>query len=153
VAGYSPRSLPDKLGVKAGARVVLLNAPEGFETVLGSLPDGVKIARRLAAGADLVVAFFLRRADLARAWSRMTTAAGPTAVVWVAWPKRASGVPTDLTDNAVREVVLPTGWVDTKVCAIDDTWSGLKCVLRVELRPAPAARRPSRGSAGAAGRL
>ncbi len=84
---------------------------------------------------------------------RLTAATIPTAMVWVAWPKRASGVSTDLSDGAIREVVLPTGWVDTKVCAIDDTWSGLKCVLRVELRPAPAVRRPSRGSAGAASRL
>jgi hypothetical protein len=153
VAGYSPRSLSDKLGIKPGFRLVLLNAPEGFDGVLAPLPERVKISRRLSAGADLVVAFFVRRADLARTWSRVTTAAGPTAMVWVAWPKRASGVSTDLSDGAIREVVLPTGWVDTKVCAIDDTWSGLKCVLRVELRPASAARRPSRGSAGAASRL
>jgi hypothetical protein len=150
VAGYSPRSLPDKLGIKPGARLVLLNAPQDFDGVLAPLPAGVKTSRRMSGGADLVVAFFVRRADLARTWSRVTTAAGPTAAVWVAWPKRASGVSTDLSDGAIREVVLPTGWVDTKVCAIDDTWSGLKCVLRVELRPATAGRRPSRGSGGGA---
>jgi hypothetical protein len=153
VAGYSPRALPDKLGIKPAARVVLLNGPEGFEDALAPLPEGVRISRRLSPGADLVVAFFRRRAELARTWARVTAATSPTGAVWVAWPKRASGVPTDLTDNVIREVVLPTGWVDTKVCAIDDTWSGLKCVLRVALRPAPAGRRPSRGSSGTASRL
>jgi len=153
VAGYSPRGLPGKLGVKPGFRLVLLNAPEAFEATLAPVPDGVRISRRLSPGTDLVVAFFARRTDLARTWPRVTAAAGPTGGVWVAWPKRASGVPSDLSDNVIREVVLPTGWVDTKVCAIDDTWSGLKCVLRVELRPAPAARRPSRGTSGGAGRL
>jgi len=75
------------------------------------------------------------RAELARKWVPLTRAVGPTGAVWVAWPKKASGVPTDMTEHAVRDVVLPTGWVDTKVCAIDDTWSGLKCVLRLERRP------------------
>jgi len=153
VAGYSPRALPDKLGVKPGARVVLLHAPGGFEQVLAPLPEGVRMSRRLSPGADLVVAFFVRRADLARSWSRVSEAAAPTGGVWVAWPKQASGVPSDLTDGVIREVVLPTGWVDVKVCAIDDTWSGLKCVLRVELRPVATRRRPSRESPGTAGRL
>ena len=85
---------------------------------------------------DLVLAFFTRRADVARRWPALTAAVGPEGVVWVAWPKRSSGVATDLTEDAFREDLLPTGWVDVKVCAIDETWSGLKMVLRKELRPA-----------------
>jgi len=103
--------------------------------VLGG-PDGlIEGGRRLGAGTELAVAFFTRRGDLERRWPQLTPKMTPSGAIWVAWPKRASGLPSDITDNVVREVVLPTGWVDTKVCAIDDTWSGLKCVLRVELRP------------------
>ena len=83
-----------------------------------------------------MLAFFTRRADVARRWPALTAAAGPEGAVWVAWPKRSSGVATDLTEDAFREDLLPTGWVDVKVCAIDETWSGLKMVLRKELRPA-----------------
>jgi hypothetical protein len=79
--------------------------------------------------------FSTSRAELARKWDRLTRAVGPTGMVWVAWPKKASGVQTDMTEHVVREIVLPTGWVDVKVCAIDDTWTGFKCVLRVALRP------------------
>ncbi|HEY2428765.1 MAG TPA: DUF3052 domain-containing protein [Acidimicrobiales bacterium] len=127
--GYSGRALPDKLGVKPGMTVVLAGAPAGFALT------GVPTRRRLGGSADLVLAFFTERRALERRWPALTAAAGPAGAVWVAWPKRASGVPTDLTDNVIREVVLPTGWVDTKVCAVDETWSGLKCVLRVALRP------------------
>jgi hypothetical protein len=134
-AGYSHRALVDKLGVKPRARVVLVGAPEGFESALEPLPEGATVRRRLSRGTDVAVMFSTSRAELARRWVRLTAAVGPTGAVWVAWPKKASGVPTDMTDGAVRDVVLPTGWVDVKVAAIDDTWSGLKCVLRVERRP------------------
>jgi hypothetical protein len=135
VAGYSNRSLPEKLGVKADARVALVNAPQGFESLLGPLPDGARVGRRVTRGADLAVMFTTSRAELTRRWVALTTSVGPHGAVWVAWPKRASGVATDVTEDVVREVVLPTGWVDTKVCAIDDTWSGLRCVMRKALRP------------------
>lgn len=125
MAGYSGRALPDKLGIKPGMRIAVLGGPEG-------LIDG---ARRLAPGTDLAVAFFVQRRDLERRWPQLTPKMTPAGAIWVAWPKNASGVPTDMTEHVVRDIVLPTGWVDTKVCAIDDTWSGLKCVLRVELRP------------------
>jgi hypothetical protein len=134
MAGYSHRSLGEKLGIKAGARVALVGAPAGFEDVLAPLPSGVRVARRLSAGTDVAVVFVMARAELARRWAGLTSAVGQTGAVWVAWPKKASGVPTDMTDHAVREVVLPTGWVDVKICAIDDTWSGIRCVLRRELR-------------------
>jgi hypothetical protein len=139
VAGYSPRALVDKLGIKAGARVALVGAPEGFEAALSPLPDGTRLARRLRKGADVAVMFTTSSAELAKRWGALSAAVGPSGAVWVAWPKRASGVATDMTENVVRDVVLPTGWVDTKVCAIDDTWSGLRCVLRRALRPAPGA--------------
>ncbi len=126
-AGYSGRSLPDKLGVKPGMRLTLIGAPAGFD-------PGAPTTRRLGQGAELALLFALRRADLVRRWPSATARMAPAGAIWVAWPKRASGVPTDMTEHVVREVVLPTGWVDVKVAAIDETWSGLKCVLRVALR-------------------
>jgi len=134
VAGYSERSLADKLGIRAGARVALVGAPAGFEAALAPLPDGARTARRATRGADVAIVFTRARSELARRWGALTDAVGPTGAVWVAWPKKASGIPTDMTDHAVRDVVLPTGWVDVKVCAIDDTWSGLRCVLRKDRR-------------------
>ncbi len=134
-AGYSGRALVDKLGVKPGARVALVGAPAGFEHALEPLPPGAVVRRRVSGATDMAVMFATSRAELAKTWAALTRAVGPTGAVWVAWPKKASGVPTDMTEHAVRDVVLPTGWVDTKVCAIDGTWSGLKCVLRLERRP------------------
>ena len=133
--GYSSRTLVEKLGVKAGTRVALVGAPDGFEAALEPLPDGARTVRRLSKGVEMAVMFSTSRAELARRWPDLTAAVGPNGGVWVAWPKRASGVPTDMTEDVVREVVLPTGWVDIKVIAVDDTWSGLRCALRRELRP------------------
>ena len=115
-------------------RVAILGAPEDFAATLGPLPDGVRVARRLGPGQDLVILFVTARAQLARRVGALRRAIAPAGMVWVAWPKRASGVPTDVTEDVVREVVLPTGLVDVKVCAIDATWSGLKLVIRRELR-------------------
>jgi hypothetical protein len=84
---------------------------------------------------DMVVFFTTSRADLERQWARLTAALTPAGMLWVAWPKKASGVVTDMTEQAVRDVALPRGWVDTKVCAVDEVWSGLRCVLRIERRP------------------
>lgn len=136
MAGYSGRALVDKLGVKPGTRLALIGAPDGFD--LGPLPAGVRVLRRCQAPLDTAVVFVTARADLERRWSALTAALAPAGALWVAWPKktavRAQGIVTDMTEHTVREVALPTGWVDTKVCAIDDTWSGLKCVLRVGSR-------------------
>jgi hypothetical protein len=134
VAGYSGTPLAKKLGIGAGMVIVAPDAPDHFAALLDPLPDGVTWKGRVQAPVDVVVAFFRRRADVTRRWPALTAAAGPQGVVWVAWPKKSSGVPTDLTEDGFRDVVLPTGWVDTKVCAIDETWSGLKFVLRKELR-------------------
>ncbi len=136
-AGYSSAPLPRKLGIRAGQRVLLDSAPTGFETdTLGELPDGVVLHRRAGRTAyDVVVAFrgdvATYRRNLLRDIARTTTAGR----LWVAWPKKASGVVTDLSDNIVRTEGLAAGVVDTKVCAIDETWSGLLFVRRLADRP------------------
>jgi hypothetical protein len=135
-AGYSGTPLAKKLGIKDGHRVGIVEAPADFERTLGALPDDVMLVRGLGRGAalDVIVRFVSSRAELARAFpvavARLTTNGG----LWIAWPKRASGVATDMTEDAVRDVALPAGLVDNKVCAIDATWSGLRCVWRVENR-------------------
>jgi hypothetical protein len=134
MAGYSGTPLAKKLGVKEDATLVAVGAPDGFRALLEPMPVGVRWKARLTPPVDLVIAFFTRRADVTRSWPRLTKAVGPSGVVWVAWPKRSSGVATDLIEDAFRADLLPTGWVDVKVCAIDETWSGLKFVLRKELR-------------------
>jgi hypothetical protein len=133
-AGYSGTPLPRKLGLKPGTQVAWLGAPLHFGELLGPLPDGVRLKTRAIGPLDLVVLFVTRRAELARRLPALRGAVAPDGAVWAAWPKRASGVPTDVTENTVREVALPLGLVDVKVCAIDDTWSGLKLVIRKELR-------------------
>src|SRR5581483_6693444 len=136
-AGYSGTPLPKKLGIKPGMRVALLHAPEEIEATLGPLPDGVRLQHglRRTQRVDLIVAFVVKRDHLARNLEWLTTTLPPDGPLWVAWPKRGSNLTTDMTESAVREIALPTGWVDVKVCAIDSTWSGLKLVLRRELRP------------------
>jgi hypothetical protein len=136
-AGYSGTSLPKKLGLKPGMCVALLHAPDGIEATLGLLPDGVRLQHRLRRGqvVDLIVAFVTERDHLARNIAWLVSTLPPDGALWVAWPKRASRVATDMTEGAVRDLALPMGWVDVKVCAIDGTWSGLKLVLRKELRP------------------
>jgi hypothetical protein len=133
-AGYSGTPLVRKLGFKPGMRAAFVGAPGDFGATLGELPDGVQVARRLGRGTDLVVVFVTRRAELARRIEALKRAIAPDGMVWVAWPKRASGVETDMTEDVVRDVALPEGLVDVKVCAIDATWSGLKLVIRKELR-------------------
>jgi hypothetical protein len=132
-AGYSGTPLWRKLGVREGDRLALLDAPDDLP--LADLPAGVDLRRRLGGELDVIVVFTTRRADLARRWPALLRALVVDGGLWVAWPKRASGVATDMTEDVVREVALPTGMVDNKVCAIDATWSGLRCVLRRELRP------------------
>jgi hypothetical protein len=132
--GYSGTPLARKLGFKPGFRATYVNPPEGFDALLGELPDGVRVLRRLAVPLDLVVCFVTARAELERRLPALRAALAPAGMLWVAWPKRASGVATDMTEDVVREVALPTGLVDTKVAAIDATWSGLRLVVRRALR-------------------
>jgi hypothetical protein len=133
-AGYSATPLPRKLGLKPGMQVAWPGAPDHFAGLLGPLPDGVRVKTRTVAPLDLVVLFVTQRAQLARRLPVLRKAIAPAGAVWAAWPKRASGVDTDVTEDVVRDVALPLGLVDVKVCAIDDTWSGLRLVIRKELR-------------------
>ena len=137
MAGYSGTPLPKKLGISEGMRVALRGAPDGLDETLGALPAGVVVRRRLRRtdAVDLVVTFVTERAALEADLEWLTGTLPPHGPLWVAWPKKASKVPTDITEDVVREVALPLGWVDVKVCAIDEVWSGLKLVLRKELRP------------------
>jgi hypothetical protein len=131
VAGYSGTPLPKKLGIGEGSRVALIGAPPG---VIDDLPAGVRVKRQARGQADVVVAFFVERAEFARRIGSLSTMIFPAGGLWVAWPKRASGLDTTMNENVVREIALPLGLVDNKVCAIDDTWSGLRVVWRVERR-------------------
>lgn len=143
-AGYSGTPLPRKLGIRPGARVALLGAPPGARGLLDPLPDGVRLLGRIAPDLDVIVLFALRRAEVVRRLAAARRALRPDGGLWVAWPKRASGVPTDLTEDVVREVGLAAGLVDNKVCAIDTTWSGLRLVVRLRDRPSPRPDRPGR---------
>jgi hypothetical protein len=135
-AGYSGTPLPRKLGIKPGARLALIGAPDGLDSTLGELPDGVVVRRRLGRDPfDLIVAFFSRRSMLERRLPRLCSALDPAGGLWIAWPKRASGVDTDVTEDVVRGSGLAAGLVDNKVCAIDDVWSGLRLVYRLRDRP------------------
>jgi hypothetical protein len=148
MAGYSGTPLAKKLGIKEGARLALVDAPDGFRALLAApesgMPDAVVMAKGLAGGAplDVIVFFAKRRAELARRLASLRARMAPAAGLWIAWPKKnrkgssqqAAEVLTDMTEDVVRAVALPTGLVDNKVCAIDDTWSGLRLVIRVSER-------------------
>ncbi|HEY6684910.1 MAG TPA: DUF3052 domain-containing protein [Propionibacteriaceae bacterium] len=133
--GYSGTPLPQKLGIKPGMSIAIIEAPPEIEGILGELPDGVTISHRLTGHRDLVLIFITRQADLASRLPGLINAIAPNGMIWVAWPKRASKIETDMTEDVIREIVLPaSGLVDVKVCAIDQVWSGLKLVIRKELR-------------------
>ena len=131
-AGYSGTPLARKLGIKPGTRLALIGAPPGFERTLDGMPSGVQIVTSLTRRPDLIVWFVASRLGLERRMPAIASRMGQG--LWVAWPKKASGVATDLTEDAVRADALPRGLVDVKVCAIDPTWSGLKLVRRRERR-------------------
>ena len=137
-AGYSGTPLPKKLGIKPGHRIRLIGAPAGFGDTLGELPRPVEIVAGDGEGGaplDLVL-FFTDSADALRArFGALAASLTPAGMLWVAWPKKASKVPTDLTEDVVRHIALERGMVDVKVCAIDATWSGLKLVYRLVDRP------------------
>jgi hypothetical protein len=131
VAGYSGTPLPKKLGIGEGSSVALIRAPAG---VVEDLPAGVTVKRQVRGKADVVVAFFAERSEFERRIGSLATMIFPAGGLWVAWPKRASGLATTMNENVVREIALPLGLVDNKVCAIDETWTGLRVVWRVDRR-------------------
>jgi hypothetical protein len=135
-AGYSGTPLPRKLGIKSGHTIALIDAPRGFTAQLAPLPEPVSVRHGLAGDVplDVIVWFVVSSAELAARLGSVRARMAPACGLWVAWPKRAAKVPTDMTEHAVREVALPTGLVDNKVCAIDEVWSGLRLVIRRELR-------------------
>jgi hypothetical protein len=135
-AGYSGTPLPRKLGIGEGDEVALIGAPERFEDTLVELPDVASLHTDLADDAryDVILAFVTQRAELEAELPRLRARMAPACGLWIAWPKQASRMPTDMSDQVVRDVALPTGLVDNKVCAIDDTWSGLRLVIRRENR-------------------
>jgi len=136
-AGYSGTPLAKKLGIKDGQVLALLGAPEGFADELEGLPDSVTVRSRASGTADVVVSFHTERADLERRVPKLIDVLDVDGGLWIAWPKKASRVPTDITEDTVREVFLPLGLVDNKVCAIDDVWSGLRVVWRKDRRARP----------------
>jgi hypothetical protein len=135
MAGYSGTPLPKKLGIKPESTLALVGAPEDFDATLGDLPEAVRIRTSATGSADVVVAFFTERLKLERRLGVLARVIHPNGGLWIAWPKRASGVDTDVTEDVVREIGLAGGLVDNKVCAIDATWSGLRLVYRLRDRP------------------
>ena len=137
--GYSGTPLPKKLGVSAATSMVVLGEPEEYETLLGPLPLGLVRQNGVTKTTTLVHVFVKEREALASQLKSLRAKLNPEAAVWVSWPKKASKVPTTVTEDTIREVALPLGFVDIKVCAVSDVWSGLKLVVRKELRAKSAA--------------
>lgn len=133
-AGYSGTPLARKLGLREGSRVVVLDEPDGYRDWLAPLPDGVRFDAEPGPQTDVVHLFVTRRSALAAALRRWPPRLRPDASLWVSWPKKASRVETDVTEDTIRELALPLGLVDIKVCAVSEVWSGLKLVRRKELR-------------------
>jgi len=129
-SGYSGTPLAKKLGIAEGARVFVWDGPADYRDLVAPLPAGVRFTKGLDSDADLVHVFVKARVMLERALKTLRATLRPEAVVWVSWPKKASKVPTDVTEDVIRAVALPMGWVDIKVCAVDETWSGLKLMVR-----------------------
>jgi Protein of unknown function (DUF3052) len=133
-AGYSGTPLVQKLGYKPGFRVYLVNAPADYAQLVSPLPDDVQFLAKLTNDLDLIHLFTDKARDLAPRLKRYLKKIKPAGIIWVSWPKKASKRPTDITEDVIRETALAIGLVDVKVCAVDDVWSGLKLVIRVENR-------------------
>jgi hypothetical protein len=139
MSGYSGTPLAQKLGLRAGARLFVHEPPAHYRRLLAPLPPGVATMKRIDQRADVIHVFAMRRAALARLLPRARRGMRADAALWVSWPKRAAKVSTDLTEDVVRELALPLGLVDVKVCAVDEVWSGLKLMVRRSERAAPSA--------------
>jgi len=133
-AGYSGTPLARKLGISVNDYVFLVGAPENYGDLVDPLPEGVRFVRRLTPETDIIHVFATERARLEKETKAALAKMKPDAVIWASWPKKSSKVPTDITEDTIREIALPLGLVDVKVCAVDDVWSGLKLLLRRENR-------------------
>jgi hypothetical protein len=134
MAGYSGTPLAKKLGIKEGSRIALVNAPKDFESELGELPHNVQFIKRPTKSLDIILFFVLTERALTRDFSKLAAKLVANGMIWIAWPKKSSGVTTDLSEQRVQRIGLDAGLVDVKVCAIDETWSGLKFVYRLKDR-------------------
>ncbi len=135
-AGYSGTPLARKLGIKPGGRVFVAGAPTDYERLLAPMPEGVTMQAAVDSATDVVHLFATSKAELPAAMKKALRRLRPDAAIWVSWPKKAAKVPTDITEDTIRELAFPLGLVDVKVCAVDAVWSALKLVIRKENRPA-----------------
>ena len=134
MAGYSGKPLVEKLGIKTGASVAIVNAPKGYDRILGGLPSGVTRKGNAGGPLDFIQFFTREKRALERRFAALARALAPAGMLWISWPKKASGVATDLTEDVIRVIGLAHGLVDVKVAAVDDVWSGLKLVRRLKNR-------------------
>ena len=134
MAGYSGTPLAKKLGIKAGCKLYAKNPPDNYLALIAPLPEDVQLLSRLSKELDLIHFFTTSRAELAANIEKFMDRIKQDGMIWVSWPKKASKVPTDVTEDVIREIILPLGLVDVKVCAVDKVWSGLKVVIRKENR-------------------
>ena len=135
-SGYSGTPLAKKLGISAGTTMAIIGAPANYADLLAPLPEGARFTSRMPKTPELVHIFTVSRTELVQHLHKLRTRIVENGVVWVSWPKRASNVPTDITEDVIRDIAIPLGFVDVKVCAVDETWSGLKLMIRRELRGA-----------------
>jgi hypothetical protein len=134
MAGYSDTPLPKKLGIKPGVTVVTINPPNNYRRLLASMPEGVTFSDRLKPDSTFVHLFVSKCSELTKRLPVLRKKVSDTGIIWISWPKKSAGVPTDVTEDVIRSAALPLGFVDVKVCAIDETWSGLKLMVRRENR-------------------
>lgn len=152
MAGYSGTPLVKKLGIKDGNKIFLANAPSDYLKLVSPLPEGVKVLSRISSGTDMVHIFSTKKHHLNKTLRATLPKLKQDGIIWVSWPKKSAKVPTDITEDTIREVAFPLGLVDIKVCAVDDTWSGLKLVIRKEPRKTEGPATPSAGRAKTARR-
>lgn len=134
-AGYSGTPLIKKLGIKEGTTIIFLNPPEGYLDYLGELPDSVSLKTKLTSWLDFIQLFVMNQNEFEKKFVLLKKSLAPNGQLWISWPKKSSKVPTDITENTIREYILKNGMVDVKVCSIDEIWSGLKLVFRLKDRP------------------
>ncbi|MGZ4986391.1 MAG: DUF3052 family protein [Chthoniobacterales bacterium] len=134
MAGYSGTPLARKLGIRPNEKLIALHAPQNYAVLLEGLPDGVKITNRLTSGAVFVHLFVRQKSELKKRLRELRTKLDDAGILWISWPKKSSKVSTNITEDTIRAAALPLGFVDVKVCAVDETWSGLKLMVRRENR-------------------